>query len=208
MVLANLSPEAFLARWQKLVAPRRVVEAALTPKPPVIPAQAGIQSDGGGGEPVLDSGLRRNDGGFYLAYAIPDHPWVDSADGAAVRIAMTVGASGSGEGRFPRSRSNRSSPSTMPYRQGRTRRIALPCRRWPWHAPPGPRPCPNRWPPLSARAGRLAAAAIEHGAGRPLHRQGRVEETPAADRRHPRSAGPRTAAGRFAERQRLIVICL
>ena len=27
-----------------------------------------------------------------LAFAIPDHPWVDSADGAAVRIAMTVGA--------------------------------------------------------------------------------------------------------------------
>jgi hypothetical protein len=26
-----------------------------------------------------------------LAFAIPDHPWVDSADGAAVRIAMTVG---------------------------------------------------------------------------------------------------------------------
>ncbi|WP_041193722.1 class I SAM-dependent DNA methyltransferase [Candidatus Symbiobacter mobilis] len=29
-----------------------------------------------------------------LAFAIPDHPWVDSADGAAVRIAMTVGAAG------------------------------------------------------------------------------------------------------------------
>lgn len=27
-----------------------------------------------------------------LVFAIPDHPWVDSADGAAVRIAMTVGA--------------------------------------------------------------------------------------------------------------------
>ena len=27
-----------------------------------------------------------------LAYAIPDHPWVDAANGAAVRIAMTVGA--------------------------------------------------------------------------------------------------------------------
>ena len=27
-----------------------------------------------------------------LLFAIPDHPWVDSADGAAVRIAMTVGA--------------------------------------------------------------------------------------------------------------------
>lgn len=29
-----------------------------------------------------------------LAFAIPDHPWVDSADGAAVRIAMTVGVPG------------------------------------------------------------------------------------------------------------------
>jgi hypothetical protein len=42
--------------------------------------------------------------GMHLAYAIPDHPWVDSADGAAVRIAMTVGAPGgvekSGEGRL------------------------------------------------------------------------------------------------------------
>ena len=29
-----------------------------------------------------------------LVFAIPDHPWVDSADGAAVRIAMTVGQAG------------------------------------------------------------------------------------------------------------------
>ena len=29
--------------------------------------------------------------GVTLAFAIPDHPWVDSANGAAVRIAMTVG---------------------------------------------------------------------------------------------------------------------
>ncbi|MFP4295304.1 MAG: class I SAM-dependent DNA methyltransferase, partial [Halothiobacillaceae bacterium] len=29
-----------------------------------------------------------------LAFAIPDHPWVDSNDGAAVRIAMTVGVGG------------------------------------------------------------------------------------------------------------------
>jgi hypothetical protein len=29
-----------------------------------------------------------------LVFAIPDHPWVDSADGAAVRIAMTVGVAG------------------------------------------------------------------------------------------------------------------
>lgn len=34
----------------------------------------------------------------HIAYAIPDHPWVDSADGAAVRIAMTVAAPGTGPG--------------------------------------------------------------------------------------------------------------
>ncbi len=33
-----------------------------------------------------------------LAFAIPDHPWVDEADGAAVRIAMTVGQPGSEQG--------------------------------------------------------------------------------------------------------------
>jgi len=30
--------------------------------------------------------------GLSLRFAIPDHPWVDTADGAAVRIAMSVGA--------------------------------------------------------------------------------------------------------------------
>ena len=35
---------------------------------------------------------------IHLAYAIADHPWVDSSDGAAVRISMTVGAPGPGEG--------------------------------------------------------------------------------------------------------------
>jgi hypothetical protein len=40
------------------------------------------------------------DKGVSLAFAVPDHPWVDSADGAAVRIAMTVGVPGSGEGRL------------------------------------------------------------------------------------------------------------
>jgi SAM-dependent methyltransferase len=33
-----------------------------------------------------------------LVYALPDHPWVDEADGAAVRIAMTVMARGQREG--------------------------------------------------------------------------------------------------------------
>lgn len=35
-----------------------------------------------------------------LTFAIPDHPWVDSGDGAQVRIAMTVGAAGEQEGRL------------------------------------------------------------------------------------------------------------
>jgi hypothetical protein len=37
---------------------------------------------------------------LHLAFAIPDHPWVDGSDGAAVRIAMSVGAAGSGEGKL------------------------------------------------------------------------------------------------------------
>lgn len=35
---------------------------------------------------------------LHLAYAIPDHPWVDSSDGAAVRISMTIAAPGKAEG--------------------------------------------------------------------------------------------------------------
>jgi len=40
-----------------------------------------------------------------LVFAIPDHPWVDSADGAAVRISMTVGAAGELPGDLLRVRS-------------------------------------------------------------------------------------------------------
>lgn len=35
-----------------------------------------------------------------LSFAIPDHPWVSANDGAAVRIAMTVGAKGDTSGRL------------------------------------------------------------------------------------------------------------
>jgi hypothetical protein len=34
--------------------------------------------------------------GISIAFAIPNHPWVDASDSAAVRIAMTVGAKGRG----------------------------------------------------------------------------------------------------------------
>ena len=40
---------------------------------------------------VLAAHLRASDSPLCLAFAIPDHPWVDSAEAAAVRIAMTVG---------------------------------------------------------------------------------------------------------------------
>lgn len=38
------------------------------------------------------------DAGLALAFAVPDHPWVEAGDGAAVRIAMTVGAPAGSEG--------------------------------------------------------------------------------------------------------------
>jgi len=34
-----------------------------------------------------------------IVFAVPDHPWVETADGAAVRVAMTVGEKGSALGR-------------------------------------------------------------------------------------------------------------
>ncbi|MBH1977549.1 MAG: class I SAM-dependent DNA methyltransferase [Comamonadaceae bacterium] len=40
------------------------------------------------------------DKGCHLHMAIADHPWVDGANGAAVRIAMTVAAPGAGEGQL------------------------------------------------------------------------------------------------------------
>ena len=46
-----------------------------------------------------------------LLLAIPDHPWVDSADGAAVRIAMTVGEAGRQDGMLRRVTSERDGPS-------------------------------------------------------------------------------------------------
>ena len=45
-------------------------------------------------EPFLADGKKP----LHLSYAIADHPWVDSADGAAVRIALTVAEPGKGEG--------------------------------------------------------------------------------------------------------------
>jgi hypothetical protein len=35
---------------------------------------------------------------LHLAFAVPDHPWVDASDGAAVRISMTVGERDKGYG--------------------------------------------------------------------------------------------------------------
>ena len=79
---------------------RRVVQAALDGAPMV----AGTAHVGGLILPNAQKsapGTRRPGWpALSLRYAIPDHPWVDSANGAAVRIAMTVGASEGGDGRL------------------------------------------------------------------------------------------------------------
>ncbi len=49
---------------------------------------------------VLEYHLGAPDNPLSLAFAVPDHPWVDSAEGAAVRIAMTVGQRGRLPGRL------------------------------------------------------------------------------------------------------------
>lgn len=46
---------------------------------------------------VLAAHLNGKDA-LSLTYAIPDHPWVDAADGAAIRIAMTVAKKGLSDG--------------------------------------------------------------------------------------------------------------
>ncbi len=47
---------------------------------------------------VIEAHLRRKDG-VSLIFAIPNHPWIDEADGADVRVAFTVASSGKRAGR-------------------------------------------------------------------------------------------------------------
>jgi hypothetical protein len=49
---------------------------------------------------VLETHLNDPKTPASLIFAIPDHPWVDAGDGAAVRIAMTVAEKGRTEGRL------------------------------------------------------------------------------------------------------------
>ena len=48
----------------------------------------------------LESFLNNDKKPLSLTFAIPDHPWIDSADGAAVRIAMTVATYGKLRGKL------------------------------------------------------------------------------------------------------------
>lgn len=47
---------------------------------------------------ILERHLSDKHSPLSLAFAVPDHPWVDAGDGAQVRIAMTVGTAGSEPG--------------------------------------------------------------------------------------------------------------
>ena len=70
------------------------------------PLQGGVaRSAGVVSSPPLQGGVARSAGvvdlpSLSLAFAIPDHPWVDASDGAAVRIAMSVGVAGEAPGRL------------------------------------------------------------------------------------------------------------
>jgi hypothetical protein len=102
---------------------RRVIEAAMAPpsaKPAssakaaaVLPSPSGRGAGGEGpaahrtstadapssGAPRhLLPGGEGKEQALSLVFAIPDHPWVDVADGAAVRIAMTVSTQSQGQG--------------------------------------------------------------------------------------------------------------
>ena len=98
---------------------RRVVQGALSGSFVVRLPGAVAGADGGraigvidksaAGTPTIDAGaggvgakagksVASACGSTHLSFAIPDHPWVDGANGAAVRIAMTVLAPGAGEG--------------------------------------------------------------------------------------------------------------
>jgi hypothetical protein len=84
---------------------RRVVEAALSGAASIESARGDGPGHGGALMPrsAQKSGAatpRPVPAKLRLAFAIPDHPWVDSAQGAAVRIAMSVGATDEGEGRL------------------------------------------------------------------------------------------------------------
>lgn len=50
-----------------------------------------------------------------LIYAIPNHPWVDEKDGAAVRIAMTVALRGKSEGQLLAVIDERSAPDSITF---------------------------------------------------------------------------------------------
>jgi hypothetical protein len=51
---------------------------------------------------------------LHLAFAVPDHPWVDGHGAAAVRIAMTVVAPGTGEGTLQRVTRETPGPDGVP----------------------------------------------------------------------------------------------
>ena len=49
---------------------------------------------------ILETHLGDKKSPLFLAFAIPDHPWVEATDGAAVRITMTVGTAIPTQGRL------------------------------------------------------------------------------------------------------------
>lgn len=94
-----------------------------------------------------------------LVFAIPDHPWVDSYDGAAVRIAMTTVQAGALEGRLLRVEAER--PGDEEGAAG----VDFFERHGVIHADLTVGPNVANAPPLQANAGLSCPGAKLHGAG-------------------------------------------
>jgi len=68
---------------------------------------------------VVEQNLKNPSNPISLAFAIPDHPWVDSGEGAAVRIAMTVGTIANSSGILGKSLdANKSEELEIEYKTG------------------------------------------------------------------------------------------
>lgn len=63
----------------------------------------------------LEGGGPKSKDRISLLFAIPNHPWVDEADGAAVRIAMTVAMKGRHEGRLLSVTNERGAPEQVDF---------------------------------------------------------------------------------------------
>jgi hypothetical protein len=159
---------------------------------------AGAPTAGAGaaGAGVVAAKAKPACGPTHLCFAVPDHPWVDGANGAAVRIAMTVLAPGEGEG----SLHTVTTEQTVDFGEVA---VTLHARRGLIHADLKVGPNVTQAQPLKANAKVSSAGVIPHGAGMQLT----AEE--AADMEHDAPIRPYRNGKDLTDRSRdlLVIDC-